>query len=113
MGFRIGPFKEPLDKQLSPNVRAPLVIVNYCIGWYIHLQSISKAKNMSTKLPYLASPGTIKTVLDKIIEARTPDRFTYDFLETKLGAKGGSARAVIPLLKRIATASVSSNRLNS
>ena len=56
---------------------------------------------MSTKLPYLASPGTIKTVLDKIIEARTPDRFTYDFLETKLGAKGGSARAVIPLLKRI------------
>ncbi|SMX39681.1 DUF5343 domain-containing protein [Octadecabacter ascidiaceicola] len=56
---------------------------------------------MSTKLPYIASPGTVKTVLDKIIEARTPERFTQDFLETKLGAKGGSARAVIPLLKRI------------
>lgn len=56
---------------------------------------------MSAKLPYLASPGTVKTILDKIIEARTPDRFTQDFLETKLGAKGGSARAVIPLLKRI------------
>ncbi|WP_254441460.1 DUF5343 domain-containing protein [Ruegeria arenilitoris] len=56
---------------------------------------------MSPKLPYIASPGTVKTVLDKIIEARTPERFTQDFLETKLGAKGGSARAVIPLLKRI------------
>lgn len=56
---------------------------------------------MSAKLPYLASPGTVKTVLDKIIEAKTPDRFTQDFLETKLGAKGGSARPIIPLLKRI------------
>ncbi len=56
---------------------------------------------MPAKLPYLASPGTVKTVLDKIITARTPERFTQDFLETKLGAKGGSARAVIPLLKRI------------
>lgn len=56
---------------------------------------------MSAKLPYLATPGTVKTVLDKVIEARTPERFTYDFLETKLGTKGGSARAVIPLLKRI------------
>lgn len=56
---------------------------------------------MSAKLPYLASPGTVRTVLDKIIEAKTPERFTQDFLETKLGAKGGSARAIIPLLKRI------------
>lgn len=56
---------------------------------------------MSAKLPYLASPGTVKTVLDRIIEARTPERFTQDFLETKLGATGGGARAVIPLLKRI------------
>jgi hypothetical protein len=56
---------------------------------------------LSAKLPYLASPGTVKTVLDKIIEARTPERFTQDFLETKLGAKGGSARAIIPLLKRV------------
>lgn len=49
----------------------------------------------------MASPGTVKTILDKIVEAKTPDRFTQDFLETKLGAKGGSARPVIPLLKRI------------
>lgn len=56
---------------------------------------------MSAKLPYMTSPGTVKTVLDKIIEAKTPERFTQDFLETKLGAKGGSARPIIPLLKRI------------
>ncbi len=49
----------------------------------------------------MASPGTVKTVLDKIIEAKVPERFTQDFLETKLGAKGGSARPIIPFLKRI------------
>lgn len=56
---------------------------------------------MSAKLPYMTSPGTVKTVLDKIIEAKMPERFTQDFLETKLSAKGGSARPIIPLLKRI------------
>jgi hypothetical protein len=39
--------------------------------------------------------------LDKITEARRPDRFTQDFLETKLGFSGGSAMQMIPLLKRI------------
>ncbi len=56
---------------------------------------------MTSKLPYMASPGSVRTVLEKIIEARVPERFTQDFLETKLGAKGGSARPIIPLLKRI------------
>ena len=53
------------------------------------------------KLPYLASPGVIPKILGKIQEARRPDRFTQDFLETKLGQSGGSARAMIPLLKRM------------
>lgn len=53
------------------------------------------------KLPYLASPGVIPKILAKIQEARRPDRFTQDFLETKLGQSGGSARAIIPLLKRM------------
>lgn len=53
------------------------------------------------KLPYLASPGVIPKILSKIQEARRPDRFTQDFLETKLGQSGGSARAMIPLLKRM------------
>lgn len=56
---------------------------------------------MAAKLPYLASPGLIPKILSKMQEARRPDRFTVDFLETKLGHSGGSARAMIPLLKRL------------
>jgi hypothetical protein len=56
---------------------------------------------MSVKLPYMVSPGLIPKVLTKIQEARRPERFTQDFLETKLGFEGGSARAVLPLLKRM------------
>lgn len=54
-----------------------------------------------SKLPYLASPGLIPKILGRIQEARRPERFTQDFLETKLGHSGGSARAMIPLLKRL------------
>lgn len=56
---------------------------------------------MSAKLPYMTTPGLIPKILSKIQEARRPDRFTQDFLETKLGHSGGSARAIIPLLKRM------------
>lgn len=56
---------------------------------------------MSVKLPYMSTPGLIPKILSKIQEARRPERFTQDFLETKLGHSGGSARAIIPLLKRM------------
>lgn len=56
---------------------------------------------MAVNLPYLATPGSIKRALTKIQEAATPQRFTADFLSTKLGMSGGSARPVIPFLKRI------------
>lgn len=56
---------------------------------------------MAENLPYLATPGNIRRVLTKIQEAATPQRFTQDFLETKLGMSGGSARPLIPFLKRI------------
>lgn len=52
------------------------------------------------QLPYLQAYGNITKALDKIIEAQTPERFTIDYLDTKLGLKGGSARPVIPYLKR-------------
>lgn len=55
----------------------------------------------TSKLPYMVSPGLIAKILAKIQEARRPDRFTQDFLETKLGHSGGSAMAFIPLLKRM------------
>ena len=49
----------------------------------------------------MLSVGLITKILKKIQDARRPDRFTQDFLETKLGFSGGSARAIIPLLKRL------------
>lgn len=56
---------------------------------------------MAAKIPYMLSPGLIPKILEKIQNAKRPDRFTQDFLETKLGHSGGSARAIIPLLKRL------------
>lgn len=56
---------------------------------------------MAVQIPYMVTPGAIPKILAKIQEARRPDRFTQDFLETKLGHSGGSARPIIPLLKRM------------
>src|SRR5436190_13416198 len=56
---------------------------------------------MSAKLPYVAQPGIVKKVLEKARDAKTPDRFTVDFLETKLGFKGGNYRQFIPLAKKL------------
>jgi hypothetical protein len=52
-------------------------------------------------LPYLTATGSLKRVLDKIIEAQRPDRFNLDFLENVIKLTGGSARATLPILKRI------------
>jgi len=56
---------------------------------------------MKTKLPYISYPACIPRILSKIKEAKTPERFTYDFLETKLGFKGGNYAQFIPLAKKI------------
>ena len=56
---------------------------------------------MKTKLPYIAYPGCITKILNKIKEAKTPDRFTNDFLETKLGFKGGNYQQFVSLAKKI------------
>lgn len=53
------------------------------------------------KLPYVMAYGVITKTLEKIKSAATPDRFTQDFLSTKLSVKGGSGKSVIPFLKRI------------
>ncbi len=41
----------------------------------------------------MASYGRIPKILNKVKEASRPDRFTQDFLTTKLGFAGGSAMA--------------------
>ena len=56
---------------------------------------------METKLPYVGQPGSIKKILEKIRDAKTPDRFTTDFLDTKLGFRGGNYRQFIPLAKKL------------
>ena len=57
-------------------------------------------KTDAVSLPYMNAYGVITKTLDKIQDASTPSRFTQDFLETKLGLKGGSPRPVIPFFKR-------------
>ncbi|MGZ0708262.1 DUF5343 domain-containing protein [Coraliomargarita sp. W4R53] len=56
---------------------------------------------MPTKLPYVSQPSAIAKVLDKIKEAKTPDRFTSDFLTTVLGCKGGNYKQFAPLAKKM------------
>jgi hypothetical protein len=52
-------------------------------------------------LPYVTASGTLKKVLDRLVEASRPDKFNTDFLENVLKLTGGSARATIPILKRL------------
>lgn len=47
------------------------------------------------------SYGSIEKILSKIREAKTPERFTQDFLATGLSIPGGSRQAFIPLSKRL------------
>lgn len=50
---------------------------------------------------YMNAYGLVPKILSKIKQATTPDRFTQDFLATKLGFPGGSAKAFIPAAKRL------------
>lgn len=56
---------------------------------------------MPANLPYVATPGSIKSALDKIRSAATPERVTKDFVTTVLQIKGGTGGNLPPFLKRI------------
>lgn len=56
---------------------------------------------MAENLPYSTSVGTLEKMLDKIKTAPAPERFTGDFVGTKLAMKGGTPRACIPFLKKM------------
>ena len=56
---------------------------------------------MEQALPYLVAPGSIKTALERIRQAATPERVTGDFVSTKINIKGGTGRALVPYLKKI------------
>ncbi|MDP2123769.1 MAG: DUF5343 domain-containing protein [Parvibaculum sp.] len=51
--------------------------------------------------PFMNSYGLVTKILAKVKEAKTPDRFTQDYLGSTLGFSSGSAKPFIPLLKRI------------
>lgn len=53
------------------------------------------------QLPYVNQPGSIVKVFEKVKEASVPDRFTGDFLDTKLGFRGGNYQQFMPLAKRM------------
>lgn len=55
---------------------------------------------MAENLPYSNSVGTLERMLEKIKSASVPERFTQDFVNTKLAMKGGTANACIPILKK-------------
>ncbi len=50
-------------------------------------------------LPYTSSPGVLKRVLEKIPTSEKPATFNADFLGTVMGATGGAARPIVPILK--------------
>jgi hypothetical protein len=51
--------------------------------------------------PFMNAYGLVSKILPKIKEAKTPDRFTQDYLAKTLGFAGGSAKPFIPLAKRL------------
>lgn len=57
---------------------------------------------MAETLPYMQSTGLVSKILDGIKTAKTPDRFSQDFLGTVLGFPSGSAKPFISLGKRLA-----------
>jgi hypothetical protein len=56
---------------------------------------------MASKLPYVNAPGSMLKIFEKVRHAQTPDRFTGDFLQTKLGFRGGNYQQFIPLAKKL------------
>lgn len=56
---------------------------------------------MKIELPYMNAPGYISRVFDKLIEAKTPPKFTLDFMGSVLGITSSSARQMIPFMKRL------------
>lgn len=52
-------------------------------------------------LPYAQQVGTLEKMLGKIKTASVPDKFSPDFVSTKLAMKGGTARSTIPFIKKL------------
>jgi hypothetical protein len=51
--------------------------------------------------PFMNSYGLVAKILNKIKDAKTPDRFTQDYLGSTLGFASGCAKPFIPVIKRL------------
>lgn len=63
--------------------------------------SPSARRQIPGNLPYLPAHGTLKKMLEKIIELAKPEKFNADFLENVAKMRGGTARSCIPILKKM------------
>ncbi len=60
-----------------------------------------KGNPLKNELPYMNAYGYIPKVFDKMITAKTPPKFTQDFMKSVLGVTSSSARPIIPFMKRL------------
>lgn len=60
----------------------------------------SPPRDIPGNFPYTTSHGVFRQVLQAMIDAERPAKFSGDFLNTVLGFTGGSAAVVPPILKR-------------
>jgi hypothetical protein len=65
------------------------------------VEAAAARREIPGNLPYLTASGTLKRILDRVVELAKPDKFNYDFLENVVKITGGSARACIPILKKM------------
>jgi hypothetical protein len=63
--------------------------------------SAARAKSTIKYPPYVNAYGSIPTLFTEIERASVPPKVTQDFVESVLGLKSSSHRALIPLLKRL------------
>lgn len=58
-------------------------------------------RKIAGNFPYTSSPGVFRKVLEKVPVSEKPSVFTTDFLGTVMGATGGAARPIIPIMKAV------------
>lgn len=60
----------------------------------------AERREIPGNFPYTTAPGVFSKVLERIPVSERPPQFTQDFLGSVLQATGGSARPIIPILKK-------------
>ncbi len=64
-------------------------------------RATSQRRDIQGNLLYTTTPGSLRSVLDQVLKAEVPEKFSKDFIAQVLGIKGGSAAQQISTLKRM------------